>query len=98
MFIKAVWNNTTIAETDKFMILEGKFYFPPDSVQKQYLKKTDNQYVSRWKGTAHYYDVVVGNKINRDAAWMYEYTDKEVDGIRGYYSFWNGVDILRSNG
>ena len=98
MPIRAIWNNTIIAETDKFMILEGKFYFPPDSVNTTYLKKSGNQYVSRWKGTADYYDIVIGDKINRDAAWAYEEVDQEVAGIRGYFSFWNGVEIIKVNG
>jgi uncharacterized protein (DUF427 family) len=34
----ATWNGTVIAESDKTVVIEGNHYFPPDSVDKQYLR------------------------------------------------------------
>lgn len=97
MPIKAMLNNTVVAETDNYKIFEGNYYFPPESVQGKHLQKNGNQYVSRWKGTADYYDVVVGNEASKDAAWVYADPDKEVEGIKGYFSFRKDVEIIKVN-
>jgi uncharacterized protein (DUF427 family) len=34
----ATWNGTVIAESDKTVVIEGNHYFPPGSVNKQYLR------------------------------------------------------------
>ncbi len=31
--MKAIWQNTILAESDKTIVIEGNHYFPPDSVQ-----------------------------------------------------------------
>ena len=38
---KAVWNDTVLAESEKYEIVEVNVYFPPDSVNKQYLRESD---------------------------------------------------------
>ena len=37
--MKAIWNNTVIAESNKTVVLEGNHYFPPESVKAEYLEK-----------------------------------------------------------
>lgn len=95
MPIKAIWNNTTIAHTDEYKIVEGRYYFPPHSVSEDHMQKNGNKYVSRWKGTANYYDVIVGNKIVRDAALAYHEPEKEAEEIRGYFSFGDDIEIVK---
>lgn len=95
MPIKAMWNDTVIAETEDYKIVEGRYYFPPESIKHEYLHKNGNKYVCRWKGTADYYDVSVNNKVTKDAAWIFHEPDTEAEGIRDYVSFWNGVDIIK---
>jgi uncharacterized protein (DUF427 family) len=41
---KAVWNNTVLAESDQYEMVEGNVYFPPESVKWDYLKPGDRQY------------------------------------------------------
>lgn len=97
MPLQAIWNNTIIAHSADYKILEGQYYFPPESIRKEHLQKNGNQYMCRWKGTADYYDVVVDEKVNKDAAWTYPHPDAEAKGIQGYFSFWNGVDIIKTD-
>ena len=97
MPIKAIWNNIVLAQTDNFKIVEGRYYFPPESIKKEYLSKSGNKYVCRWKGTADYYNITVEDKTNNDAAWAFHEPDKEIEGIRGFFSFWNGVDIVKDD-
>jgi len=90
---KAIWNDTVIAESDDTVIVEGNHYFPVDSVRQELLQDSDRHTVCGWKGTASYYDVVVGGETNAGAAWYYPETKTEADHIRGRIAFWRGVSV-----
>jgi uncharacterized protein (DUF427 family) len=49
--------------------------------------------VCSWKGTAHYYDLVVGEAINANAAWYYPEPKPEAASIKGRVAFWKGVQV-----
>jgi uncharacterized protein (DUF427 family) len=51
--------------------------------------------VCSWKGTASYYDVVVGAEVNTEAAWYYPSTKPAAKHIEGWIGFWRGVTIVR---
>jgi len=95
MKIKIIWNNTTIAESEDFRIVESCYYFPPSSVKMQFLKKNGNQHVSRWKGTADLYDIVVDDKTNEAAALSYSCPNEGLEKIEGYISFGKSVEVVR---
>ena len=69
--VKAEWNNEVIAESDETVVVEGNHYFPLESVKKECLQPSETTTFCGWKGTAHYYTVVVDGKENQDAAWYY---------------------------
>src|SRR5262245_48526441 len=81
---KAVWNGAVIAESDRTRVVEGNHYFPPESVRREHLRETTTHTTCPWKGVASYYDVVVGNEVNRDAAWYYPEAKDAANDIRGY--------------
>jgi uncharacterized protein (DUF427 family) len=89
----ASWNGAVIAASDACETVEGNQYFPPDAVNAAYLRPSDTRTVCPWKGTAHYYDVVVDGAVNRDAAWYYPETTPAAARIRGYIAFWRGVRV-----
>jgi len=68
---KAIWNDTVLAESDATIVVEGNYYFPPDSVRREYLRESSTHSTCPWKGEASYYDIVVGEKVNPGAAWYY---------------------------
>jgi uncharacterized protein (DUF427 family) len=37
---KAMWNGAVLAESDRFEIVEGNVYFPPDTVNRAFLGDT----------------------------------------------------------
>jgi uncharacterized protein (DUF427 family) len=51
----ATLNGATIAESDKTVVVEGNHYFPPDSVNTQYLRQSTTTSRCPWKGLANYY-------------------------------------------
>ena len=92
---KATWNGAVLAESDssKTQIVEGNVYFPPDAVNKAYVRESQTHTVCPWKGTASYYDVVVDGKTNKDAAWYYPDPKPKAGEIKDRYAFWKGVTV-----
>ena len=90
---KAIWNGVVLAESDSCEVVEGNQYFPPDSLRREHLRESATHTVCSWKGTASYYDVVVGDKVNHDAAWYYPDPKPAALRIKGYIAFWHGVSV-----
>jgi len=92
--MKAIWNNTIIAESSKTKQIEGNYYFPLKDVQSKYLKKSWMKSVCYWKWIASYYDVIVKGKVNKNAAWYYPHPSPLARGIKNYVAFWSGIEII----
>ena len=90
---KATWNNTIVAESDATEVVEGNHYFPPDSLNREFLRNSDAHTVCGWKGTASYYDIVVDGQVNEQAAWYYADPKPEAANIKGFVAFWKGVVV-----
>ena len=93
--VKAIWKEKVIAETETPEIVEGNYYFPPDSVNKEFLKESNTHSNCPWKGKASYYHVVVDDKLNEDAAWYYPEPKAAAEKIKGYIAFWKGIEIQK---
>ncbi|HEX8410796.1 MAG TPA: DUF427 domain-containing protein [Thermoanaerobaculia bacterium] len=91
--MKATWNGQTIAESDDTVVVEGNHYFPSTSVNSAVLRESSTHTTCPWKGIASYYDVVVGDSVNKDAAWYYPDTSEAAAQIRGRIAFWKGVEV-----
>lgn len=96
--MKAIWDGKIIAESDETIEIENNQYFPPDSVKKEFLKKSGNTYTCPWKGLCYYYDVTVDGKTAKDGAWSYPVPKEgsvEMVGkdFANYFAFWHGVEI-----
>ena len=91
--VKAVWKGKIIAESNRTEMVEGNHYFPPDSINKGLLRKSSHHTTCPWKGKASYYDVVVDNETNENAAWYYPEPKEAAKNIKSYVAFWNGVEI-----
>ena len=92
---RAIWNDTVLSEaaSSATELVEGNIYFPPESVDKQYVRPSDTHTVCPWKGTASYYDVVVDGKVNKDAAWYYPEPKDAAANIKDHVAFWHGVAV-----
>jgi uncharacterized protein (DUF427 family) len=91
--VRAVWNGAVIAESAETVVVEGNHYFPAASVDQQYLRPSSNHTVCGWKGLASYYDLVVGDQVNRDAAWYYAEPKPAAVEIIDRIAFWHGVKV-----
>ncbi len=98
--MKAVFNRQTVAEADKseLIYIEGNWYFPESSLNKDFLNKSDTQYNCPWKGDCTYYDVTVDGQTAKDGTFNYATPkDSAIERVRKdfskHYAFWNGVEV-----
>ena len=92
--MKAIWNGVIIAESDDTVVVEGNHYFPRASVKSEYLRESATHTTCHWKGEANYYDLVVGNTVNPDAAWYYPSPTAAAKQITGRVAFWKEVQVV----
>jgi uncharacterized protein (DUF427 family) len=91
----AKWNGKTIAETDKFELVEGNIYFPRGAIKPEFFKENSHTTVCPWKGVASYFDVVVDCQVNQNAAWYYADPKPAAGNIKDHVSFWKGVEVTK---
>ena len=91
--MKAIWKNTTLAESDKTIVIEGNHYFPPDSINKQYFQESSHHSICPWKGQASYYDIIIEGEVNKDSVWYYPEPKEAAKEITNYVAFWKGIEV-----
>ena len=92
--MRAIWNGVTIAESDDTIVVEGNYYFPPESVDPGVLSRSWMKSLCPWKGLASYYHVEAGGQGNPTAAWTYRHPYPWIRKIKDHIAFWNGVQIV----
>jgi len=91
--MKAIWNDTVVADSDKTVVVEGNHYFPPETINRDYLQQSSTHTTCPWKGEASYYNVVVNGQVNKDAAWYYPEPKDAAAEIKNHVAFWRGVKV-----
>jgi cholera toxin transcriptional activator len=91
--VRATWEDAVLAESNDCVVVEGNQYFPADATKKEHLTPSQHTTVCPWKGTAHYYDVVVNGKTNSNAAWYYPQPHAAAIQIKDRIAFWKGVKV-----
>ncbi|MED5619661.1 DUF427 domain-containing protein [Ideonella sp. BN130291] len=91
--MKAIWNGEVIAESDDTVVVEGNHYFPESAVNRNYLMPSNTRTTCSWKGTAHYYNLLVDGDANPDAVWYYPEPKEAAAEIKGRVAFWKGVQV-----
>jgi uncharacterized protein (DUF427 family) len=93
LLMKAIWNNTVVAESNDTVVVENNHYFPADSIKKEYFEDSIAHTSCPWKGRASYYSLRVDGELNKDAAWYYPEASPAAANIEGRVAFWKGVKI-----
>ncbi len=91
--MKAIWNNTIIAESDETVIVEGNHYFPSTAIKTEHFQPSETHTTCGWKGEASYYNVTVNGEVNKDAAWYYPQPKDAAKNIENHIAFWKGVKV-----
>jgi uncharacterized protein (DUF427 family) len=93
MTVTATYEGTEIARSDRTVVVEGNHYFPAEDVADGVLEPSAIHTVCPWKGEASYYDVVVGDRRNPDAAWYYPTPKEAAKEITDRVAFWKGIAV-----
>lgn len=93
--MKAIWNGKVIAESNETIVIENNHYFPLKSVNDEYLDNSETHTICPWKGQASYYNIIVDEKTNIDAAWYYPQAKPMAKDIQNYVAFWKGVEVVK---
>jgi uncharacterized protein (DUF427 family) len=91
--MKAIFNKTVIAQSDKTVVVEGNNYFPLESINMDYFTETTHHSTCPWKGKASYYTVKVNDEISENAAWFYKDPKDAAKEIKNYVAFWKNVSV-----
>jgi uncharacterized protein (DUF427 family) len=91
--MKAIWRGAVLADSDDTIVIEGNHYFPPESLKREHFRESSTHTTCPWKGQASYYDVMVEEHVNRDAAWYYPQPKEAARQIANRVAFWRGVTV-----
>lgn len=92
--MKAIWNNTIIAETTDTVEVEGNHYFPKDSLKKEFLIESKFSTHCPWKGDASYFSIKVNGETNTDCIWYYPNPKEKAQMVKDRVAFWGGVKVV----
>ena len=92
--MKAIWEDTILAESDETIVIEGNHYFPPDSIKTRILRaerhpqhlslERHRQLLSRQESAIRSTQMPRGIIRNRR---------KPPNSIKDYVAFWRGVKV-----
>ena len=91
--MKALWNGTIIADSDDTVVVEGNHYFPASALRPDLVRTSDHRSHCGWKGTAHYFTLVVDGAENPNAVWYYPDPMPGAEQVAGRVAFWKGVRV-----
>ena len=93
--MRAIWNDTVIAESDDTVVVENNHYFPRSSVREDLLRESSTTSICPWKGTASYASIEVDGTVNEDALWFYPEPMDAAKEITDRVAFWKGVTVTQ---
>lgn len=98
--MRAIWRGQVIAEAPReaLIYIEQNWYFPPESVKKSFLRKSNTPYTCPWKGVCQYFDVGEKDAWSADGAWTYpdpkpSAIDRVKKDFSNYVAFWRDVEV-----
>ncbi|MET9735932.1 DUF427 domain-containing protein [Streptomyces sp. NPDC006458] len=82
-----------LAETTRALrVLETShppaFYIPPEDVRSDLLYPAAGHTWCEWKGSARYWDVIIGDDVWSRAAWSYSNPEPAYKVLSGYFAFY----------
>lgn len=92
--MRAIWNNTVVAESNDTVVVENNHYFPAEALKREYFEDSIAGTTCPWKGRASYYSLRIEGELNKDAAWYYATPKEAAEHIKGRVAFWKGVQIV----
>ena len=94
--MKATLNGTVLAESDDIVMVDGNPYFHREAMNTEFFRDSRLTTVCGWKGTARYWDVVVGDQVITNVVWAYDNPKPDAEKIRERFAFYRnkGVTLI----
>ena len=91
--MQAIFNGTVLADSDDIVMVDGNPYFPRSAMAEGLFRASDHTTVCGLKGTARYWDVVIGDQVIRNAVWAYDTPNPDAESIRERFAFYRGKGV-----
>jgi uncharacterized protein (DUF427 family) len=93
--VRVAFGGAVIAETPwAYRVLETAspptYYLPSEGVRMEYLAPSSRRTMCEWKGQSRYWNVQVGERVARNAAWSYPQPWSGYEEIRDCIAFYAG--------
>ena len=91
--MRAIFNGTVLVDSDDIVMVDGNPYFPRAAMVEDFFRDSVHSTVCGWKGTARYWDVVVGDQVISNAVWAYDNPKPDAESIRERFAFYRGKGV-----
>ena len=91
--MQAIFNGTVLAESDDIVMVDGNHYFPRQAMNREFFRDSRLTTVCGWKGTARYWDVVVGDQVITNLVWAYDTPKPDAEKIRERFAFYGNKGV-----
>ena len=91
--MRAIFNGRVLADSDDIVMVDGNPYFPRAAMVEDFFRGSVHSTVCGWKGTARYWDVVVGDQVISNAVWAYDNPKPDAESIRERFAFYRGKGV-----
>jgi uncharacterized protein (DUF427 family) len=91
--VKAIWNNTVVAESDDTVVVEGEHYFPESALKREYVTHSNHR-TSSPRGQALYHSLLVNGDLHPDSVWYYPEPNEGAEQLKGRVAFGRGVQVV----
>ncbi|MBR74955.1 MAG: hypothetical protein CL863_01095 [Cyanobium sp. RS427] len=91
--MRAIFNGRVLADSDDIVMVDGNPYFPRAAMVEDFFRDSVHSTVCGWKGTARYWDVVVGDQVISNAVWAYDNPKPDAESIRERFAFYRGKGV-----
>lgn len=91
--IKALYKGNVIAESNDTIKIEGNYYFPLESINKDLLEESSLTTTCPWKGKANYYSLLIDGNTLKDKVWYYAEPKDAAKQIKGRIAFYQNAGL-----
>ena len=88
-----VYKRQVLAESDDIVMVDGNPYFPREAMNTEFFRDSRLTTVCGWKGTARYWDVVVGDQVITNVVWAYDNPKPDAEKIRERFAFYRNKGV-----
>ena len=91
--MQAILNGTVLVESDDIVMVDGNPYFSREAMNTEFFRDSRLTTVCGWKGTARYWDVVVGDQVITNVVWAYDPPKPDAEKIRERFAFYRNKGV-----